>query len=101
MRWAFSQSPPSACSTARESFDAISAVMASVTMTRQESECRFAACALSLQFMPSRGLGDVDPLTVPLPTGTEVTTRVDRVVGERRVLQGAVGRVIAADGDEL
>ncbi len=41
------------------------------------------------------GLADLDPTTVPLPAGTEVTTRVDRVVeGELRV-QGAVGRVTA------
>jgi hypothetical protein len=40
------------------------------------------------------GLGDVDPLAVPLPIGTEVSTRVDRVVGERTVAQGAVGRVV-------
>ena len=45
------------------------------------------------------GLGDVDPLAVPLPVGTEVTTRVDRAVGDRVVAQGAVGRVVARDGD--
>ena len=45
------------------------------------------------------GLGDVDPLAVPLPIGTEVTTRVDRAVGDRVVAQGAVGRVVARDGD--
>jgi hypothetical protein len=32
--------------------------------------------------------------TGALPHGTEVTTRVERVVGERRVPQGAVGRVV-------
>ncbi len=42
-----------------------------------------------------RGLTQLDPLAVPLPNGTEVTTRVDRVLGDRRVPQGAVGRVIA------
>lgn len=31
---------------------------------------------------------------MPLPNGTEVTTRVDRVVGEDRVTQGALGRVV-------
>src|SRR5258705_13029071 len=44
-------------------------------------------------------LADVDPLAVPLPVGTEVTTRVDRAVGDRVVAQGAVGRVVARDGD--
>lgn len=43
-----------------------------------------------------RGLTQLDPLAVPLPNGTEVTTRVDRVLGDRRVPQGAVGRVLAA-----
>ncbi|HVK73467.1 MAG TPA: nucleotidyltransferase domain-containing protein [Kofleriaceae bacterium] len=46
------------------------------------------------------GLGDVDPRSVPLPPGTEVTTRVDRVVGERTVPQGAVGRIVALHGDD-
>ncbi|AGP32812.1 DNA polymerase beta superfamily protein [Sorangium cellulosum] len=48
-----------------------------------------------------RGLTHLDPLAVPLPHGTEVTTRVDRLVGERRVPQGAVGRVVASAGAEL
>ncbi|HEY3355899.1 MAG TPA: nucleotidyltransferase domain-containing protein [Polyangia bacterium] len=48
-----------------------------------------------------RGLSHLDPLAVPLPHGTEVTTRVDRLVGERRIPQGAVGRVVAGEGDEL
>jgi hypothetical protein len=48
-----------------------------------------------------RGLSHLDPLAVPLPNGTEVTTRVDRVLGERRVPQGAVGRVIAARPEGL
>ena len=47
------------------------------------------------------GLADVDPLAVPVPPGTEVTTRVDRVVGERTVGQGAVGRVAAVDGEHV
>ena len=41
-----------------------------------------------------RGPAELDPLSVPLPHGTEVTTRVDRVLGERRVPLGAVGRVV-------
>jgi hypothetical protein len=58
-----------------------------------------------------RELGTLDPLAVPLPNGTEVTTRVDRVLSSeppespesshRRVPQGAVGRVVAQRGDEL
>jgi hypothetical protein len=48
-----------------------------------------------------RDLADIDPLGVPLPNGTEVITRVDRVLGERRVPQGAVGRVVASEGDAL
>jgi hypothetical protein len=48
------------------------------------------------------GLDDVDPRAVPLPIGTEVTTRVDKQLGERLVTRGAVGRVvaIAGGGDE-
>jgi RNA repair pathway DNA polymerase beta family len=48
-----------------------------------------------------RGLSHLDPRAVPLPNGTEVTTRVDRVLGERRVPQGAVGRVVAAGPEGL
>ena len=41
-------------------------------------------------------LGAIDPLSVPLPNGTEVTTRVDRVIAaDRRVPQGAVGPHVA------
>lgn len=47
------------------------------------------------------GLSDLDPLAVPLPVGTEVSTRVDRVLGERRVPHGAVGRVTAVHGNEI
>lgn len=48
-----------------------------------------------------RHLADLDPQAVALPHGTEVVTRVDRVVGERRVPQGTVGRVVKIDGDAL
>lgn len=48
-----------------------------------------------------RQLAHLDPLAVPLPHGTEVTTRVDRVHGERRVPQGTVGRVVKIEGDAL
>lgn len=41
-----------------------------------------------------RALGAIDPRSVPLPHGTEVTTLVDRVQEDgRRVPQGSVGRV--------
>ncbi|HZH75912.1 MAG TPA: nucleotidyltransferase domain-containing protein, partial [Archangium sp.] len=45
-----------------------------------------------------RGYEQVDKLSVPLPHGTEVTTRVERVAGDRRVPQGVVGRVVRARG---
>jgi hypothetical protein len=41
----------------------------------------------------------LDPTEVPLPSGTKVTTRVDRLEGERRIPQGAVGRVVQAGAD--
>lgn len=47
------------------------------------------------------GLADVDPLRVPLPHGTEVTTRVDRTVDGRVVRAGAVGRVVTIEGDAV
>src|SRR5437867_13120192 len=46
-----------------------------------------------------RGLTHLDPFTVPLPNGTEVVTRVDRLLGERRIPGGAVGRVVAQSGE--
>jgi hypothetical protein len=49
-----------------------------------------------------RELDTIDPLAVPLPNGTEVTTRVDRVLSaDRRVPQGAVGRVVSQRDGEL
>src|SRR5580698_5338232 len=48
-----------------------------------------------------RNLEQLDSRAVPLPHGTEVVTRVDRIVGERRVPQGSVGRVTKIDGDHL
>lgn len=48
-----------------------------------------------------RNLERLDTRAVPLPHGTEVVTRVDRVVGERRVPQGTVGRVTKVDGDAI
>jgi len=46
-----------------------------------------------------KGLAPIDPLAVPLPHGTEVTTRVERLAGDRRVPQGVVGRVVAIRGE--
>jgi predicted nucleotidyltransferase len=48
-----------------------------------------------------RNLEHIDARAVPLPNGTEVVTRVDRIVGERRVPQGSVGRVTRGDGNDL
>jgi predicted nucleotidyltransferase len=48
-----------------------------------------------------RQLEQLDARSVSLPHGTEVVTRIDRVLGERRVPQGSVGRVTKADGDQL
>jgi hypothetical protein len=47
------------------------------------------------------GLADLDPTAVPLPAGTEVTTRVDRVVDGEQRTQGATGRVTSIDGDRV
>lgn len=46
-----------------------------------------------------KGLAAIDPLAAPLPHGTEVTTRVERQLGERRIAQGVVGRVVAIRDD--
>ena len=42
------------------------------------------------------GLSDLDVLTVPLPAGTEITTRVDRDFDGMFRPQGVVGRVVTA-----
>jgi RNA repair pathway DNA polymerase beta family len=47
------------------------------------------------------GLADLDPQAVPLPAGTEVTTRVDRIVDGEVRPQGANGRVTNVDGDTV
>ena len=46
-------------------------------------------------------LSNLDTRSVALPHGTEVVTRVERVVGTRRVPQGTIGRVVRIEGDEL
>jgi predicted nucleotidyltransferase len=48
-----------------------------------------------------KNLAELDATAVPVPHGTEVVTRVDRILGERRVPEGSVGRVMKSDGDEL
>ncbi len=48
-----------------------------------------------------RNLEQLDARAVPLPHGTEVVTRVDRVIGERRVPQGSVGRVTKIEDDNV
>jgi hypothetical protein len=47
------------------------------------------------------GLADIDPTQVPLPAGTEVTTRVDRQVEGELRQKGATARVTAIDGDRV
>jgi predicted nucleotidyltransferase len=49
----------------------------------------------------SSALGALDPRHVPLPNGTEVTTRAERVLDGRVVPIGAIGRVTASIGDQL
>ena len=46
-------------------------------------------------------LASLDPTAVPLPHGTEVSTRVDRVHGERVVPMGAIGRVVSSEGERV
>ena len=43
-----------------------------------------------------QGLQNVDPVSVALPHGTEVTTRVARMVADKRLPQGIIGRVVRA-----
>lgn len=47
------------------------------------------------------GLGEVDPRVASLPHGTEVTTRVARELGERRIPEGTVGRVVGTSSAGL
>ncbi|CAN5812229.1 hypothetical protein BH09MYX1_BH09MYX1_46940 [soil metagenome] len=48
-----------------------------------------------------RSLEQLDPRAVALPHGTEVVTRVDRIVGERRIPQGSIGRVTKANEESI
>ena len=48
-----------------------------------------------------QSLVPLDERAVPLPHGTEVVTRVDRILGERRIPQGAVGRVSRVVEEEV
>src|SRR5688572_16885380 len=45
------------------------------------------------------GLEELDGRAIPLPAGTEVTTRVDREADGRTITRGALGRVTRTDGD--
>jgi len=47
------------------------------------------------------GLGDLDPAAVPLPAGTEVVTRVERMVDGELRPAGATGRIATIDGELL
>jgi hypothetical protein len=46
-------------------------------------------------------LAELDRRAAPLPHGTEVITGVDRVIGERVVPQGSIGRVVGGAGDRI
>jgi predicted nucleotidyltransferase len=43
----------------------------------------------------------LDATAVPLPHGTEVVTRVDRIVEDRRVPEGSIGRVTKVEGEDV
>jgi hypothetical protein len=42
------------------------------------------------------GLQTVDPVSVALPHGTEVTTRVARMAGDKRLPRGLIARIVRA-----
>ncbi|MEI8258484.1 MAG: nucleotidyltransferase domain-containing protein [Deltaproteobacteria bacterium] len=48
-----------------------------------------------------KGLAALDPYAAPLPHGTEVSTGVDRTSAGRVVPQGAVGRIVRTEGDDV
>lgn len=64
----------------------------------EDESAEVLSCQMDLRL---RNLEHIDARAVPLPNGTEVVTRVDRIVGERRVPQGSVGRVTRGDGNDL
>lgn len=47
------------------------------------------------------GLSDLDALSVPLPAGTEISTRVDREHEGVLRPQGVIGRVVSSDGTRV
>lgn len=51
--------------------------------------------------MPDGVFDAIDPRRVPLPNGTRVSTRSERVVGDRVVPQGAVGQVVETRGERI
>ena len=48
-----------------------------------------------------KNLEQLDSRAVPLPHGTEIVTRVDAFLGERRIPQGTIGRVTKLEGDAV
>jgi hypothetical protein len=48
-----------------------------------------------------RSLDRIDPSAMPLPHGTEVVARADRVLPDRLVPEGSVGRVVAVRGGHV
>jgi hypothetical protein len=50
---------------------------------------------------PSRALDTVDRQAIPLPNGTEVTTRIERRFGRLLIPQGTIARVVHTEGDRV
>ncbi|NUP08335.1 MAG: UDP-phosphate N-acetylglucosaminyl 1-phosphate transferase [Polyangiaceae bacterium] len=48
-----------------------------------------------------RAFGEAGGEEVDLPHGTEIVTRVDKLVGERRLAHGTIGRVTKMEGDAV
>jgi len=46
-----------------------------------------------------KGFSPIDSLAIPLPHGTEVTARVERALGDKRIPKGVVGRVVKVRED--
>ena len=47
-----------------------------------------------------RGLKGIDPRTVPLPNGTQVTLTVEYAAGERPIAVGSVGTVVSSESGD-